>query len=253
MKNKFFFFLVLMLFLSGCKIFQPGVMLRTSKDYKYSDFPDSTSNEYTISSNDYIQFRLYANDGFKLIEFTTDGGSGSNVAQSTGLLFLVEFDGTVKLPLLSHIKLAGKTVREAERYLEKLYSEFYNKPFVMLRVTNRRVIIFPGNEGDAKVVALQNERTTLLEALASGGGISANGKARKIKLIRGEFENRSVFLVDLSTIEGMKQADMVLQANDIIYIEPVFNLSRELLSEISPIISLISSTLLFITVVNTLK
>ena len=225
-------------------------MLRTPKNYSYSEFPDSLSNQYKISPNDNIQFRLYANDGFRLIELTTEGTQGAGNTQSGGLTFQVEYDGTVKLPLLSRVKLAGLTPREAEFVLQDKYAEFYNNPFVMVKVSNRRVTIFPGNEGSASVIPLENERTTLLEAIAKGGGISSDGKAKKIKLIRGELENREVYLIDLSTINGLKQADMVLQANDIIYIEPVFNISRELISELTPIITLISSTILILTFAN---
>jgi polysaccharide export outer membrane protein len=52
-------------------------------------------------------------------------------------------------------------------------------------------------------------------------GIPGSGKAHRIKLIRGEKANPEVYLIDLSTIDGMKKGDIVLQGNDIIYVEPV--------------------------------
>ena len=48
-------------------------------------------------------------------------------------------------------------------------------------------------------------------------------------------------LIDLSTIEGMSQSNLLLQSNDIIYVEPVPRVSQELLSQLAPIIGIITS------------
>jgi polysaccharide export outer membrane protein len=133
------------------------------------------------------------------------------------------------------------TIREAEKSLEAQYANFYNKPFVVVRVVNRRVTIFPGTGGSGRVVNLDNESTTVIEALALAGGITNTGKAKKIKLIRGDLRNPKVILLDLSTIEGVKQGNLLLQANDIIYVEPVPRVSQEVLIQITPIVGIITS------------
>ncbi len=50
-------------------------------------------------------------------------------------------------------------------------------------------------------------------------------------------------MIDLSTIEGINNADMVVQANDIIYVEPIADIAREVLADVTPVISLLSSAL----------
>ena len=80
----------------------------------------------------------------------------------------------------------------------------------------------------------------MIEALADAGGITPTGKAYKIKLIRGDTRNPQVMLIDLSTVEGLKQSNLLLQANDIIYVEPVPRISQGILAELTPIIGLIS-------------
>jgi len=228
---------------------KPSVMLKTRKGYQYDAPPETTSLEYKISNNDLVEFRLFSNDGFKLIDLTTINAQGNaSFAQNRNVIpYLVEFDGNVKLPILGRIHIAGMTIREAERLLEDKYSEFYNKPFVMLNVSNRRVIVFTGSGGQAKVINLNNENTTLIEALALSGGITNSGKAHKIKLIRGNPKDPEVYLIDLSTIEGIEQGAIVLQANDIIYVDPVFAFTREVLAEITPIVALITSVITIIT------
>ena len=220
-------------------------MLRTGKNYTYATVPETPQFQYKVASNDFVSFKIFSNDGFKLIDltnFTSTAGVTANVRME----YLVGHDGIIKLPIIGKTIIAGLSIREAEQMLEEKYAEFYNKPFVMLNVTNRRVIVFPGTGGDATVINLENNNTTLLEALALAGGIST-GKAKRIKLIRGDLKDPQVYLIDLSTIEGMTQANMVIQANDIIYVEPVLKLTKTILAELNPIIGILTSILLITT------
>ena len=61
--------------------------------------------------------------------------------------------------------------------------------------------------------------TTVIEVLARAGGIRARGRSKRIKLIRQDGEENLVFMMDLSTVEGLEAARTVVQANDIIYVE----------------------------------
>ena len=96
--------------------------------------------------------------------------------------------------------------------------------------------------GAAKVIPLVNSNTTLIEALALAGGIYEDGKAKQVKLIRNNRGKHDVFLMDLSTIQGIKDASTILEANDIIYVEPRHRYSSKFLQEATPILSLITST-----------
>ena len=159
--------------------------------------------------------------------------------------YLVDRDGTAKLPLVGRIKLSGLTIPEAESYLEQVYTEFYVKPFVTAKVINNRVIVFPGNGGKAQVLNLQNGNTTVIEALALTGGIQEDGKAYKVKLIRNDGTNKpKVFLMDLSKIDGINVGNSVVMANDIIYVEPRYRFAKTLVTEIAPILTLLSSTVI---------
>ncbi len=246
--KKFLFFVCIVSGLSSCKILDPSIMLTTPPDYQFSEIPDSSGAEYKLAANDIIQFRLFSNDGFKIIDIINQQGGGAQL-QSLNFSpsYIIKYGGTAKLPILGETKLSGLSLREAELYLEGLYSEFYNDPYVVITVSNRRVIVFPGQSGSATVISLTNDNTTLLEALALVGGLGNDAKASQIKVIRGESSDPEVYLIDLSTIDGMKDGGMVLQANDIIYVEPRVNTVKEILGEITPIVGLISTTISLIT------
>lgn len=250
MFRKLLYFLVIVT-IAGCNPLNPNRMFKTTKDFNYSTIPSDTIREYTISPNDIIEFRMFSNNGFKLIDLTSlNENTNQNVALRNNLEYLVEFDGHVKLPILGRTMVKGLTVRAAEQMLEEKYSKFYNDPFVMLKVLSRRVIVFPGSGGAAQVVGLANEGTTLIEALALAGGITQTGRAKRVKLIRNVAQKHEVYLIDLSTIEGLKYADILLQSDDIIYVEPVPRIIQGLAAELSPILTIASTILLLYTIVD---
>jgi polysaccharide export outer membrane protein len=253
MNNKPLLSLILIssIFFTGCKILQPSKMLKTDKEYVFDSPGDSISIQYKIAPDDLVRFQLYSNDGFKMLENIDAGQEISANSMMSGqrgsLSYPVEFDGVINLPILGRIHVEGKTARECEFYLEKLYAEYYINPFVTLTVSNRKVLIFPGEPGAAQVLKLGQGPTTLLEALAMTGGIRSEGKAYNIKLIRGDAKSPQVFEFDLSKMENLYQANMVLESDDIIYIDQRIRPVREILAEIQPIIGLSATLISLIT------
>ncbi|MCO6500938.1 MAG: polysaccharide biosynthesis/export family protein [Vicingus serpentipes] len=228
-------------------------MMKTKKGYQFDAAPSDSLSEYVISTSDILRFRLYTNDGTSLVDLTAISENQAQRVTDNNITYLVEHDGFVRLPIVGRIELRGKTIREAEHYLEEQYVKYYIKPFVKLNVINRRITVFPGGGSKGKVIELNNENTTMLEALGQVGGLTEDGKAYRIKLVRGNLKNPQVYLFDFSTLEGIKEAGFVLQANDIIYVENRGNILRQSIRDIAPIVSLITSTLTLIIVINNLK
>lgn len=248
---------MLLLLTQSCSV-NSNLMLKTPKEYVYDSLPDNLkTEEYRIAPNDVIRFRLYANGGFLVIDLAAGtaqaagNGGAANTRAGSFIEYLVRPDSSARLPMIGDTKLAGYTKLEAELYLQGLYKKFYNDPYVQLQVTNKRVIVFPGNGADAKVIPLTNNNVSLMEAIATAGGIPERGRSRRIKLIRFVEDERHVYLINLSTIDGIKQMDMIMQANDIVYVEPVPDIARELVKDIAPVVSLVSSLwLIYVTVRN---
>lgn len=239
---NYFFILLFVLFFSSCKVFRSNLMLKTPTDFAYDQLQDSvTKQSYKIEVNDLVQVRIFSNDGFKIINIENVSGNYARI----DLDYLVEQDGRVKLPLVGKVALSGLTIAEAETFLQKIYNDFYVNPFVSVKVVNKRVIIFPGNGGKAQVINLQNNNTTVIETIALGGGIQEDGKAYKVKLIRNDGKSKpKVYLMDLSKIEGIAMGNTVVMANDIIYVEPRYRFAKTLIGEVTPLISLLTSTFL---------
>lgn len=238
--------IILLTILTSCKVFNPSQMLCTDSNFKYSDFPanQKTVDEYKIVPNDELSFRLFTNRGEKIIDPMSESSTNIGMTSNIGLTYIVEFDGQIKLPVLGRVPISGLTLREAEKMLEEKYVIYYNQPFVQIRVMNNRVIVFPGGQGgNAKVLTLLNANTTLIEAIAQAGGI-IDGKAKKIKLIRENSQNSQVYYIDFSTLEGYKKGNIILQANDIIYVDSRDKIPQKILENITPYLSLLSTALL---------
>lgn len=244
MGRIYYLLILLALLAAGCGV-NRDIMFKTPTDYVFDSPPDSAETDFRIQPNDILRFRLFANDGFKIIDLVSSGGDFRMMNAQNLFTYLVEADGTVKLPLIERVQLAGMTLREAELFLEERYTKDYNRPFVQLSVNNRRVVVFPGGGGDAQVVSLSNNNTTLIEVLALANGVSRRGNVSHVKVFRKKPDGtRLVFDLDLSKIEGLKNADMIMQTSDIVYVQPNPELARELLFDINPIITLFSTLVL---------
>ncbi|PKR79650.1 hypothetical protein CW751_13855 [Brumimicrobium salinarum] len=259
MKSKLplFFFLILSMFFSACSV-NSHIMFKTKKNEVIVDnIPISPADAYRLAPDDKIAFTVFVENGKRIIDISSgvneNSAGNQQINKTDNIQYLVRNDGQVELPLLGLVKVGGLSIIEVQEKLSQLYSANYIDPFVQVKVTNRRVIVFPGTGGDAKVIPINNNNTTLMEAIALAGGITERGKANIIKVMRQTTEGRKVYQIDLSTINGLKYADMIVQSNDYIYVEPSRQLTREILKETTPIISLISSAIVIISVILTLN
>lgn len=208
-------------------------MFRAKRNYPYADLARIIPElEYKIGINDNISLRVASNNG---------AVSLGDPGQLETLSATVEFDGTVKIPLLGRVYLKGLSLREAELLMEERYKQYFVEPYVKIMVGNKRVIIFRGRDGAASVLQLRYNNMNLLEALASIGGLTGDVKAHRIKLIRGDLKNNpQVYLIDLSRIENLADGGIILQGNDIIYIEPRDDIVLNTFQRITPYVAVLN-------------
>ena len=236
--------------LSSCSI-NKNIMFQTDTEYEFKKPDlDSTNKEYKLAPFDYITISLFTGDGAMILEYTTSGIERQPNYGGFDLYYILDKDGEVDLPVLGKTKLAGLSIPDAQKFLESKFIN-YNDPFCLVRVLNRRVMVFTGEGSVGAVVPLANQNISVLEAIALAGGIRERGNASKVKLIRGKNGANEVYRLNLSTIEGVESAKMIVQAGDIIYVEPVPQITNEFVKDIAPLVSLVSSTLiLFLVVTN---
>jgi polysaccharide biosynthesis/export protein len=232
--------------LSSCRVLYPNIMYRM-KDYQYFELAQKQLEQYIIQSGDELSIMIYSRDGFKLIDVLASPGIGSGQSMST---YAVDKEGFARIPVLGDFYVKGYTEAELERILAEKFAGLFVDPYVIAKVMNRRAIVFRGSS--ASVITLNRTPTSLLEVLGAAGGLSSDLKAYKIKIIRGDLKNPEVHLVDLSTLEGVRKTDLIIQGNDIIYIEQRRVVVNDILTTFMPYVSFVTTIASLIVLATTL-
>ena len=207
---------------------------------------ESIEGNYVLRKNDKVTLAVYTHDGERIID--PDFVLSKDLPNQSNLLhpeyeYPINDAGEAKFPKLGNVHIEGLTIREAEALLQERYTEFYANTFVVLRCTNKRVVILGAPGG--KVIPLDNDGVRLSEVIALAGGVDNNANADNIRVLRGE----KVWVADLSTAEGYRKYNMVMQSGDVVYVEPIRRPLSEGLRDYGPVISIVTSLTTLIVVI----
>ena len=214
-------------------------MFKVPKGYALHQQADIAEKNYIIQKNDFLKLAVHTNNGERVIdpnfEISKDNPTANSSSNRGEADYLVDLNGIVKFPMIADLKLENLTIRQAEEILQKEYSKYYKEAFVVLKYTNKRVVVLGAPGG--QVIPLINENVRLVEILALAKGISENAKAHNIRVLRGS----QVFVADFSTIDGYLKNNMIIEPGDIVYIEPIRKPLLEALRDYSPFLGIITS------------
>jgi polysaccharide export outer membrane protein len=186
------------------------------------------TSDYHIQSQDILEIRNLQNAKYIVDETPTAvspasgggaaAGSTGGTSAGNGQTYQVEDDGTVALPLIGHIMVAGLTRAEAQKKIESVYSkDVLVNPIIDLKIVNLKVTIL----GEIRVQGnypLVKDKTSLVELIGAAGGLTERANEKTIKIIRGDPKNPQITQVDLSNVKTLADPRIILQNNDIIYI-----------------------------------
>lgn len=247
---------VLLLLLTSCGVYKQSLLLQAEQDHIYDTLLQKryeAESNYVLRPYDEFQLRVYSNRGEEIqMVDALSGGMGQQggvnpqmfQTQQGFWVYRIQADSTVVLPLVGRQKLAGYTLVQADSLLSVAYNTYYKGAFAKVNPTSRRVIVFRGQE--AIVLPLKYEGMTLLEVLAEAGGINNQMRATNIRLVRGDLQNPNVYVIDLTTVEGMRRINMQAYPNDVLYIEPLRRPFLEAFKDVSPVVSMITGLSTFI-------
>lgn len=247
-KKQYPLFLILIvgfLILESCnKTFYSNRMFNTDDYALLYNKSKELQDAYLIKKGDEITLKVYSRNGMNLVDVLNNGGS-STTSMSQQVLYIVDKEGYADFPVLGKIYVEGLKEDSLKLTLESEFGKLINQPFVYVRVENRRAIVFMGSKGN--LVPLNRYPTNLFEVLAKAGGLDRDLKAYNIKVIRGSLKNPEIREINLSSIQGIKEADLIIQTNDIVYVEQrkkfVSTALQEILTPLTLLVSTITSSL----------
>lgn len=228
------------LLISSCASYRQNIMFRAENTEAVQTQVRASEKNYVIQKNDRLELEVYTSKGERLVDpdnYITTGSGNVQAAASQKEVntYLVGQDGLVKLPMVGTVNLVGLTIAQAEELLQKEFTRFYKEPFVILKYTNKRVVVLGAPGG--QVIPLVNENMRLTEVLALAKGINNDARASNIRVMRGD----TLFIADLTTFEGYKKNDILIEPGDIVYVEPIRRPLLESLRDYGPLLSIITS------------
>lgn len=157
---------------------------------------------------DELTYRLSPGDTLRIEVFQVADLSGEET---------VNDDGSIILPLIGSLRVAGLTPEEAERSIAAaLAKDYLQDPQVGIRVTQfaNRSFTVAGAVTAPGVFPLTG-RTTLMQAIALARGINDVGDDRQVTLFR-EPTGKPVnaYVIDLKRVQRGELADPLIVSND---------------------------------------
>ena len=229
----------------------------TSKEVSYlydlkpgDDIPLNSRFEPVISPNDQLRIVVIGVGIEKeLAEPFNPYGTLQTLGNQDNLGYLVDVEGNIQFPIFGTLHVQGMTRLQLQDSIRsRLIAEGHmTDPMVDVRIDNFRVFVLGTSDG-GKVLNIQNERCTFLEALAMAGGLDKYTKRDRIAVLREVDGVMEAHYLDPRSTEVFNDPFFLLQQNDIIvtqsfrrtYAQDMLNTSLAMVSATASLVSTIT-------------
>ena len=135
----------------------------------------------------------------------------------------MDVDGNIDFPILGKLHVQGLKVSEVTNGIRDLIikGNYIKDPQVSLEFLNFKYTVL-GAVGSAGTYSVEDDRITLLDAIAKAGDLNANAKVDHIAVIREVDGKRQVYVHDIRSKDIFTSPCYYLQQNDIVYVEPKY-------------------------------
>lgn len=199
--------------------------------------------EYTVAATEYTQ-RIKADDNLSIavssknpelaalfnLTKTNTKSAATAVELSTGVgAYTVNKDGSVDFPILGKVQVAGKTREEIATMLktELVSRNLVNDAVVTVTMPTQMVSVL-GEVTRPGRVAFDKSQLTLLDAIATCGDLTINGKRENILVQRSEEGKQKIYRVNLQSGKDLYASPVYyLQPGDVVYVEPNASKARQ--------------------------
>ncbi len=235
MKNVLLY-LIVALAMAGCStkgdlvLFNETNVSSPQANKTITDLSAATKFEYKIQPHDRISITMYNHP-----ELGTTSAQ-SQKQDTTGVM--VNSGGYVRLPLVKSIHIAGLTQTGAQEKIEKAYGAYLEDAEIYLEVLNKRAYVL-GEVKKPGEVTLYNEKAPLLQILAQAGDLTDYANRHAIVIMKQRHNQVHTETVDLTGVNSIKMANLMIYPNDIVYVTPNSMKAVNIgVNEISPVFGL---------------
>lgn len=161
--------------------------------------------------------------------------------------YTVNLDGAINFPVLGKLNLKGLSRAEVVDLITSRLTEYVQNPIVNVKFLNFSVTVL-GEVVRPGQYPINNERTTILDALGMAGDMTPYGKRDNVLITREQNGKVQFVRLNLNEVEVFNSPYYYIQQNDVIYVEPnsVRSISSQniplYLSSISTLATLVTLT-----------
>lgn len=218
-KTTVFLFLMLAFLAATTTSCVTSKKVRYLRDMPVAGVPLNDRFEATIAPYDELRIFVMQGKDEELVKpFNVLGSAGTSTGQNR-MGYLVDVNGNIEFPVLGELHVEGLTrLQLQDTIASHLVAKGYlSDPTVMVRFLNFKVFVLGTESG--KVLNINEERCTFLEALAMAGGLELYTRRDRIGVMR-EVDGRMVIhYLDPRSTEIFNDDFFLLQQNDIIFTE----------------------------------
>lgn len=217
------------LFLSVVLLTLVSCHTATKVTYLQDMMPDVSINlqneeHFKLAVGDKVSVVVHGRDQdivkmFNLGEVSTSTSSNNS---SEHLLYTVDDNGMIDMPILGPVAVAGLTRGEVANLVKYrlLSSKLVRDPTVTVEFANLSYTIL-GEVGAPGRKRISRDKLTLLEAIAEAGDLTIQGRRDNILVLRTEGGTQTPYRVDITNTQDLYSSPVFyLKQNDMIYVQP---------------------------------
>lgn len=227
------------LFAFHCSLFTLAILMAScvsTKNVTY--FQNKDQVDVTLSKGlydakimpkDILQIQVFsmtpeASDPFNLLKGSSASTSStSDTNQNSVFKYLVDNDGIIVMPIIGQVKVGGLTKNEAEELIKSKIQPYLSETenvVVHVRMMNYKYAVLGGVKTPG-LYTTQNEKVSILEAIAQAGDLTTFAYRDRIFLIRENAEGQKEYhQLNINDANIISSPYYYLQQNDVIYVEP---------------------------------
>lgn len=224
MKQIFYLLLVLALF-SSCKAYKQVAYFQDLDNQGNLEEAIKNYTTLKIQKNDMLAITVASMNSEASAMFSMGASaaapvpSAASASSAAPVGYLVDQNGSIQLPFLGKIKVAGLSTAEIGKMLEDKLQEYLKDPIVTARLTNFKISVL-GDVTTPGVYPVQGERISLVEALSMAGDLTITALRKNVLLVRENEGKRQFVRLDMNDKNIFNSPYYYLQPNDVLYIQP---------------------------------
>ena len=171
---------------------------------------------------------LVAMFNLPIVSYYAGSEISTGVSQQRLSGYVVDNEGYIDFPVLGKIEVAGLTRWELAEYIKKklIADGLLNDPMVTVEFMNFKVSVI-GEVGAPGTYAIAGDKVTVLQAIGLAKDLTIFGRRDNVSVIREQNGQRVIYQINLTDVDMFKSPAYYLQQNDVVYVEPNKNKSRQ--------------------------